>query len=139
MGESLALYLTGLGAVSPAVGDGAPGPSGTLSNATASIAVSFSGTAAPAPIFAGLAPGYSGLYQLNITVPAGLTVGDNYLNISCYDSSGHLESFMAYLLIPIGAPTASTAGNANLRAPATPAKPILLKPIKADQRLPGGK
>jgi len=29
------------------------------------------------PSFSGLAPGYPGLYQLNVTVPAGLTGNQN--------------------------------------------------------------
>jgi uncharacterized protein (TIGR03437 family) len=95
-GETLAVYLTGLGAVSPAISDGAAGPSGTLSRTTNTIGVAFSGTTGTNG-YAGLAPGYSGLYQLNVTVPAGLTAGANYLAISGPDSS------MSYLLIPVAA------------------------------------
>src|ERR1035441_7328250 len=75
-GEALAVYLTGLGAVSPAITDGAVGPSGTLSYATSTIGVQFSGITGTND-FAGLAPNYSGLYQLNVTVPPGLTAGPN--------------------------------------------------------------
>jgi uncharacterized protein (TIGR03437 family) len=110
-GETLAVYLTGLGAVSPAITDGAPGPSGPLSYATNTIGVEFSGTTGTNS-FAGLAPLYSGLYQLNVTVPAGLTAGPNFLQISGPDSS------MSYLLIPIAAaPANSGTANAGLRAP----------------------
>jgi uncharacterized protein (TIGR03437 family) len=108
-GETLAVYLTGLGAVSPAIADGASGPSGTLSYATNTIAVNFFGTAGTSD-FAGLAPKYSGLYQLNVTVPAGLAAGPNFLNIAGPDSS------MAYLLIPAAAPVASS-GTAGVRPP----------------------
>jgi len=31
--------------------------------------------------FAVLAPGFVGLYQVNLTIPSGVTVGDNYLDI----------------------------------------------------------
>jgi uncharacterized protein (TIGR03437 family) len=61
--------------VSPTVADGAPGPSSTPSQTTNTIAVDFWGTVGRT-ISPGLAPTYSGLYQLNLTVPAtGITVG----------------------------------------------------------------
>jgi len=142
-GETVSVYLTGLGAVSPTIADGAPGPSGTLSNATGSIMVYFGAdTTAVTPSFAGLAPGYSGLYQLNVTVPAtGLTAGPNALAVVGPDSE------MSYMLIPISltataAATTATAQSADLSAPATaatPAKPKLHQPIKATPRLPGGR
>ena len=133
MGETVSIYLTGLGAVTPAVADGAPGPSSTLSYATG-ISVYFTGvTTAVTPIFAGLAPTYSGLYQLNVTIPAtGLTAGDNYLGISGPDS------YMSYQLIPISAATTSTAETAAIRAPAAvTAAPKPHMPIKGTRRLPG--
>jgi uncharacterized protein (TIGR03437 family) len=102
-GETLATYLTGLGAVSPSITDGAPGPSGTPSQTTNTIAVDFSGVAGTND-FAGLAPTYSGLYQLNMTLPTtGITVGPNYLDIQGPDS------YMSYLLIPIQATAPATA------------------------------
>ena len=77
------------GAVSPAISDGAAGPSGPLSYATNTIGVSFSGTNGTND-FAGLAPTYWGLYQLNVTVPAGLTAGPNFasslLGVGCVES-----------------------------------------------------
>jgi uncharacterized protein (TIGR03437 family) len=122
IGETLSVYLTGLGAVSPAVADGAPGPSGPLAYASATFAVDFSGTAAAAPTFAGLAPTFSGLYQLNVTVPTGLTVGDNFLDISGPDS------YMNYKLIPIVAAGTSTAAIAETGATPALAKPPLRRP-----------
>jgi uncharacterized protein (TIGR03437 family) len=133
MGETLSVYLTGLGAVSPTIADGAPGPTGTLSNATASISVDFSGTAAPAPPFAGLAPGYSGLYQLNVTVPTGLTVGDNFLDIAGPDS------YMSYKLIPIAAAATSAVDLRDTPAVAAPAAPRLHRPRTGTPRLPDSK
>jgi uncharacterized protein (TIGR03437 family) len=109
-GETVSVYLTGLGAVSPAISDGGAGPSSPLSWTTNTIGVAFSGTAGTND-FAGLAPGYSGLYQLNVTVPTGLTAGPNFLDISGPDSS------MSYLLIPVAA--AAGSGTANVRTAAT--------------------
>jgi uncharacterized protein (TIGR03437 family) len=112
-GETVAVYLTGLGAVSPAITDGAPGPSPTSSTSN-TITVDISGTAATND-FAGLAPGYSGLYQLNITLPTtGLTAGPNFLDISGPDS------YMGYMLIPVAATPPSSA-SADVKTP-VPAK-----------------
>jgi uncharacterized protein (TIGR03437 family) len=136
IGETLSVYLTGLGAVSPTIADGAPGPSSILSNATATISVDFSGIAAATPSFAGLAPGFSGLYQMNVTVPAGLTVGDNFLDISGPDS------YMNYKLIPIVAAASTpqvvdTRATAALAAPQ--AAPRLRKPGAGKLRTGGGR
>jgi uncharacterized protein (TIGR03437 family) len=109
-GETLAAYLTGLGAVSPAIADGAPGASSApLNQTTNTIAVDFSGTTGT-NTFSGLAPGYSGLYQLNVTVPTGLTAGPNYLDISGPDS------YMSYLLIPVQATASSTTTSSDTKA-----------------------
>ena len=98
----------------------------------------FSGTAAAAPSFAGLAPGFSGLYQLNVTVPTGLTAGANFLDIAGPDS------YMSYALVPIAlTATTSTAASAEVKT-APEAAPIRANPklrqvvIKATPRVPGG-
>ncbi len=95
-GDTVAIYASGLGTVFPPPADGAPGDQNyTIST----IAVDISGT--PATVsFAGLSS-YPGLYQINITVPSGLTPGDNYLDIAGPDS------YSSEALIPIG--TGSTA------------------------------
>lgn len=67
-GDSILIFLTGLGAVSPAVPDGAPGPVSPLSNTTQRPVVRIGGAAATVT-YSGLAPGFSGLYQLNVIVP----------------------------------------------------------------------
>ena len=71
-GETVSLYLTGLGAVSPAVASGAaaPGPPG-LAVVQAPVRVLFDGAEGKVG-FCGLAPNYAGLYQINVTVPAPL-------------------------------------------------------------------
>ena len=89
-GEYISIYMTGLGTVTPAIADGAVGPSNPLSTAdcwtNGSISVLFNdyGPGAPSESdvlgtiqFAGLAPGLAGLYQVNVQVPTkGLTLGD---------------------------------------------------------------
>ena len=69
----------------PAVSDGAVGPSNPLSTTTETISVYIAGTQATVS-YAGLAPGLSGLYQINVLVPAFTTPGDVYLDVEGPDS-----------------------------------------------------
>ena len=80
-GETLQVYLTGLGAVSPAVADGAAAPAGSLSSTTNTITASIGGQAATVS-YAGLVAGDVSLYQVNVQVPSAATSGDNLLAIS---------------------------------------------------------
>ena len=73
-GETLLLFLTGLGAVSPTIADGSAAPSSPLSVVTADVKVYIGGRLATV-IFKGLAPGLAGLYQINFTVPTNATTG----------------------------------------------------------------
>jgi uncharacterized protein (TIGR03437 family) len=67
-GETVLLYMTGLGAVTPTVRDGAAAPASPLSLVSSSLNVYIGGQPA-AVLFKGLAPFFAGLYQLNITIP----------------------------------------------------------------------
>ncbi len=73
-GEVVVLYCTGLGAVTPAGSTGALASSTTLSYTDITPTVSIGGTQANVA-FSGLAPGLVGLYQINLTVPAGTPSG----------------------------------------------------------------
>jgi uncharacterized protein (TIGR03437 family) len=78
-GETLQLYLTGLGSVTPSVADGAAASTTTLSVVDGQVAVYVGGVTSKVA-FAGLAPGFAGLYQINFVVPSGITTGtSNYL------------------------------------------------------------
>jgi uncharacterized protein (TIGR03437 family) len=77
-GETVTLYAIGCGTTDPAVAAGTI-VSG-LANIRGNVAVQFGTT--PATIqYAGLAPGFVGLYQLNVTVP-NLPAGDYPLNVT---------------------------------------------------------
>jgi uncharacterized protein (TIGR03437 family) len=106
------VYLTGLGAVSPTIADGAAGPTNPLSiTPTGTIAAYIGGVAATVG-YAGLAPQLAGLYQINLTVPAGLTAGDNNLDIAGPDA------YSSECLIAIGpAPASSPAAPAYRAVP----------------------
>jgi uncharacterized protein (TIGR03437 family) len=72
--DTVVIYLTGLGATSPAVDDGMPAPDFPLATATVIPNVSLGGKALSV-YWAGLVPGYVGLYQINATVPFGVPLG----------------------------------------------------------------
>jgi len=105
-GESIAVYLTGLGQVIPPILDGTPGVSSAPFNQTVNgIYASIDGPTASTQasvLYAGLAPTLTGLYQLNLTIPSGVTAGDNYLEIDILDSNGNPLSTSEEAIIPIG-------------------------------------
>jgi uncharacterized protein (TIGR03437 family) len=79
-GSLVAAYLTGLGATDNPVATGAAALSSPLSRVTATVTATVGGQ--PASVqFAGLAPGYAGLYQVNLVVPQ-LPAGDYPLQVS---------------------------------------------------------
>ncbi len=80
-GSTIIAYLTGSGPVSPAANDGEAAPLSSLVNATASHSVAI-GPAAADVSFAGLAPGWAGLVQVNLAVPYGLATGTYPLTVT---------------------------------------------------------
>jgi uncharacterized protein (TIGR03437 family) len=74
-GDTLVIYCTGLGEVNPAVKAGTQTPN-ILAQITNSIAVTIGGVPAQSIPFAGLTPGQTGLYQINVVVPAGIAAGN---------------------------------------------------------------
>ncbi len=76
----IAAYCTGLGTVGPAIGTGQAAPDSPLSWVTGQVTAMIGST--PAQVqFAGLAPGFAGLYQVNILVPQ-LAAGQYALTIT---------------------------------------------------------
>lgn len=114
IGETVEVYLAGLGDVSPPVGDGAAAPSSPLSEASNTIAVDVAGVAASVT-YAGLAPGFAGLYQINFVVPSGLTAGNNSLDIAGLNSS-----YTAEAVLPIAGTSATAAAQRRLVRPVMP-------------------
>ena len=115
IGETIAVYVSGLGDVSPGVADGA---AGIFSNTTNTILAEIGGISATVS-YSGLAPGLVGLYQLNIQIPSGVTAGDNTLSILNKDGS----SFTVEALIPVGngTPPAATVAAVPRKSAARPA------------------
>ena len=71
-GEFISIFCTGLGATNPTVRAGQPGGGQPV---TTPVTATLGGLSAPVT-FAGLAPGFVGLYQVNVKVPEGVAAGD---------------------------------------------------------------
>ena len=80
-GQIVSLFLNGLGPVTNQPASGEAASAAPLSETRNTPVVTIGGLNAPVQ-FSGLAPGFSGLYQINVTVPAGLTVGNQPVSVS---------------------------------------------------------
>jgi uncharacterized protein (TIGR03437 family) len=83
-GDYIVLYVTGLGEVTPngnpsgtplATGVTAPSDGSVLYETVATPTIMIGGIAAT-PLFSGVAPGFAGLYQIDLQVPSGVSNGD---------------------------------------------------------------
>ena len=81
VGSTIIAYLSGSGSVSPSVADGTIAPLGTLVYANSPSGATIGSSAAQVS-FAGLAPGFVGLVQVNIVVPSGLATGTYPLTVT---------------------------------------------------------
>ena len=73
-GETVAVFMTGLGEVAGEIAAGAPAPVSPLVPVQARVEVEVGGKRV-IPSFAGLAPGQAGVYQVNVQVPVDLATG----------------------------------------------------------------
>ena len=94
-GNPVVIYCVGLGAVSPSIAAGAVASGTTLSTANAPVTVTFGNQTVTAG-FAGLTPGLAGLYQVNVNVPPGVTLGNQVpVTISVGGKSSSSSIYMA--------------------------------------------
>jgi uncharacterized protein (TIGR03437 family) len=80
-GQSISLFANGLGPVTNTPASGDPASSTLLSKTTSAPTVTIGGVSAPV-LFSGLAPGFAGLYQMNVTVPASIGAGPQTVTLS---------------------------------------------------------
>ena len=87
-GDVVVIYTTGLGEVTPKVAAGMPAPVDSLRPTASPVTVTMGGVSAPQVLFAGLAPGFTGLYQINVVIPVGVAAGAVPVVISVGDRPG---------------------------------------------------
>jgi uncharacterized protein (TIGR03437 family) len=80
-GDAIVLWANGLGPVDTPQSSGDPASSTALVGTLATPAVTIGGSAASVQ-FSGLAPGFVGLYQVNVLVPTGAPTGAQTLKLS---------------------------------------------------------
>ena len=105
VGETVTVYLTGLGDLSANVTDGGIGPSVSPAKPQNAFTI-YVGGIAVTPSFIGLAPGLIAIGQLSIPIPAGVTTGDVFLDVAGPDS----YSSQATIAV-----TSTSVGNVNRR------------------------
>lgn len=88
-GDTITIYANGMGAVTPLINDGwnscdksvcSPDFSNlTLRNTSVRPKVTIGNVTVPdsAILYSGLTPAFAGLYQINVTIPSGVTASDN--------------------------------------------------------------
>ncbi len=90
-GEVVTVYMSGAGPVTPPVPAGAPAPISPLSTLVEPLRCTLAGggqTADAEVLFAGLAPTFVGLYQVNVRLPTGLTSATGTADLTCGTPEG---------------------------------------------------
>lgn len=95
-GTSGFFYVTGLGAMTPAVADGDGG--GTITHFANVKPVVLVGGSAATEIFAGQAPNFPGVGQVNITIPDNAPVGDS-VTLQLQSADGTVASNIAAIAV----------------------------------------
>jgi uncharacterized protein (TIGR03437 family) len=99
-GETLSIYLVGMGKTTPAVASGAAAPSNPLALVNNAPTVTIDGTALTTiqqVPFAGLVPGSVGLYQVKFTVPTNARTGTLNLAVT---QNGFLSNVTQLIVHP---------------------------------------
>ena len=92
-GGYLGIYCTGLGAVTPATTTGAVPATLTKTTVDPSVLIDGQPIQPTSVLWAGLAPGFVGLYQVNAQVPAILTAGTHRLQLVVNGAASNTVTF----------------------------------------------
>jgi uncharacterized protein (TIGR03437 family) len=91
--ETILIYCTGLGVTTPKVTTGSAAPSNPPGLAmVASLPLVLIGGKPSFVSFAGLAPGFVGLYQINAQIPAGLLAGSQQVTVQMNGIQGNITT-----------------------------------------------
>jgi uncharacterized protein (TIGR03437 family) len=90
-GDYIVIYCGGLGAVTPEIAAGTPAPLTELYSTVNPAEVTIGGKSAGVQ-FAGLSPGWTGLYQVNAQVPEGLAPSDAAAIVITVDGQSSAEA-----------------------------------------------
>lgn len=119
LGSTVVFYATGLGATTPPATSGVGGSTTPPFNqVTAPFDVYIGGNEATVS-WAGLAPGFSGVYQVNV-VPGGEAIGDVFMICSTCNESNHVQ--MPQAPLNTGTNTANATGTVTILYPANQPK-----------------
>lgn len=91
-GEFVSIYCTGLGTTNPLVASGAASPNAEPLARTLTAPVVTIGGRAAVVNFSGMAPGFVGLYQINVQIPAGLGAGSQQVVIRMNGIDGNITT-----------------------------------------------
>jgi uncharacterized protein (TIGR03437 family) len=88
-GETVQIFLTGLGKVNATVDAGAAGPSTAPFAPVVNDVEVYVGNSQARVTYAGLAPTLAGLYQLNVTLPTNIAAGNQPIEILTVDGDNY--------------------------------------------------
>ena len=138
LGETVSVYVAGMGGVSSQPADGTAAPSSPLAytnNTPIVYLTDTDGNTAQATVaFSGLAPGFAGLYQINFAIPSGLVTGLTLLDIFSGLDSENAESVLPITDTTSAAIPAARAGSGNKHA-----RPHLKRRFKVSPHRSSGK
>ena len=99
-GETLVIYMTGLGQVDGKVGAGQAAPSSPPLKVLAPVQVQFGGAPPVTPDFAGLTPGFVGVYQVNVAVPRNLAANVYAVRVMVKAAVSNAQNIQVQALSP---------------------------------------
>lgn len=118
-GEVVQVFLTGLGAVFPTIAAGAAGGTTDLNKTLPNSVVGYIDNLTAEVSYAGLAPGLSGLYQMNVKVPDNASTGNVFLGLTTPDGE------TSQVALPVGSAQASSPASSPVSRNATEERPFV--------------